>query len=1066
MNNLKLISASAGSGKTYSLTKMVLEAVIDGVAPERIMAVTFTNKAAAELKERIRQKLVQPEAEWIAEKNLDSTQLQQLREQAASLSDAYVGTVNSICARLLREFAFAAGLSPAIDILPEEEADRLFRLAVSQELSQYYPALSAPARRLGRDGSGSGYAKKPDWRNDVKTLVNLARANGLRASELNAMANDSVAGLAALLGNVSQSLNSDELLQRVDAVLAEILGLEDTTKGTRDAVSYLRKVAHALRHHYATWADWSGLAKLEAGKSSGANDCLDAVREYALKVQHHPELHADVKQVIEGVFACAAESLESFDRYKRVNGLMDFVDQESKVLELLDHDDVRQRIRERIDLLMVDEFQDTSPIQLALFTRLSGLVDRSVWVGDQKQAIYGFRGTDPVLMDRVIDQLRDDQLVVLENSWRSRKGLVDFTNAVFAQAFAPMAAERIRLNAKRSEPDELGEPLAVWRIHGDNKLQRADALAAGIAGLLKHADDWKVADREDGSIRPLRAGDIAVLCRLNDNCGEVAEALGRYGISASYGRGQLFSEPECAAVLAGLRLLVDDQDTLALAELVQYLPDHTSASSWLDALIEQRDQAFDVWKADERIQRLLALRDQVTAHAPLELMQMVVDLLDVRRDMYGSADPKQCLANLEALEQWIGQYQDSCKARHQGASLPGLIYWLACQEDVNQPEGRGEQTVQIISYHRSKGLEWPLVILFDLNSAAKYSPFGAHVHADGAFDPEQPLANRHIRYWPQPLSGKDLPFIETVEASEPYQQAMERELAERKRLMYVGMTRARDYLILTQPRGSRAGDTLWLTDLIPDADAAITLPEPDDQTPAIGVGEARFSCLSQQCYAQEEAEQIGRNQSQWHLPPARLPDTPHAPYAVVPSQFDLLLGESGCADAPITLGERTLLPADVDMVHVGEAVHALFAADRTDLDREQRMAVAASILSGWSVEGMLTASQLIDFSDRLHTWITAQWPDATVRKEWPMRMCIGEQVAHGWIDMVLELPQGYIVIDHKSYAGDAPAEKASSYAGQLAAYKQAIEQASGKPVLQTLIHMPLQGMMIPLRCDG
>ena len=200
MRNIHLISASAGSGKTYSLTEKVFEAVKSGIAPERIMAVTFTNKAAAELKQRIRQRLVQPAD------GESGAQLDAMREQAGTLADAYIGTVNSICARLLREFAFEAGDSPAIDIMPEQETARLFRLSVSHVIGHYYDRLSGPARRLGRDGSGSGYAQKPDWQDDVQDIVDLARANGLDQVAVKAMAADSFAGLKQHLGKRRKKL--------------------------------------------------------------------------------------------------------------------------------------------------------------------------------------------------------------------------------------------------------------------------------------------------------------------------------------------------------------------------------------------------------------------------------------------------------------------------------------------------------------------------------------------------------------------------------------------------------------------------------------------------------------------------------------------------------------------------------------------------------------------------------------------------------------------------------------------------------------------------------------------
>ncbi|RMG53892.1 MAG: DNA helicase UvrD, partial [Gammaproteobacteria bacterium] len=523
---------------------------------------------------------------------------------------------------------------------------------MSHEIGKYHAQLADAARRLGRDGSGRGFQKKPDWKKDVQTLVDLARSNGLDAPSLKAMARNSVAGLKRLLGKENKKLSNARLGELVEQALEAISALDDQTGDTTKALSLLRRARHALANGYVTWGDWASLAKIKAGKTSGAHACLEEVRAYAMQAQHHPQLHKDIETLITGVFDCAAEALEGFDTFKRINGLMDFVDQESKVLELLDDEQVRQRLAERIDVLMVDEFQDTSPIQLALFSKIGDLVARATWVGDQKQAIYGFRGTDPKLMDDVIATLNEDQLDVLKDSWRSRPGLVRFVNATFVQALAGLIpAERVRLNPKRKDHPDQTHALSVWKLNGRNKDLRDGALVKGIADLISKPRDWMIEDRHTGQLRAIRPGDIAVLCRTNAACASIAEALADYGIQASVGSGSLLAEPECIAVLAGLRLLVDGEDTLALAELVQHLPGHASGATWLAELSADPEQAFQNWKSDDRIRRLLELREKIVDASPMEIQGMVADILGVRDDAFGRANPAQVLANLERLEQ-------------------------------------------------------------------------------------------------------------------------------------------------------------------------------------------------------------------------------------------------------------------------------------------------------------------------------------------------------------------------------------------------------------------------------
>jgi len=1066
MRNIHLISASAGSGKTYSLTEKVFEAVKSGIAPERIMAVTFTNKAAAELKQRIRQRLVQP-ADGESGAKVDV-----MRDQAGTLADAYIGTVNSICARLLREFAFEAGDSPAIDIMPEQETARLFRLSVSHVIGRYYDRLSGSARRLGRDGSGSGYAQKPDWQDDVQDIVDLARANGLDQAAVKAMAADSFAGLKQHLGKRRKHLSNATLLKQVRQAIADIQTLDDATGTTKGALSTLRRNAHALDRGYATWADWRALAAIGAGKRSGADNCLEPVREYAAQLQHHPKLHEDIETLIDGVFSCASEAMDAFATYKRSNGLMDFADQESKVLELLGSDYVRQRLSERIDLVLVDEFQDTSPIQLALFSKLAALVHRNIWVGDQKQAIFGFRGTDPKLMDEVIAQLDDDQIGVLGDSYRSRPELVRYTNEVFVRALDGMIpAERVRLNAKRGSHPKQSEAMNVWLLAGGRKDQRSAALAHGIAELLRTPEKLLVADRETGELNPVKAGDIAVLCRSNKACREIAEALAQYGIRASVGRGELFAQTEAIVALAGLRLLTDGDDRLALTELVACLPEHASSESWLTELAENPEQAPNRWRQDRRIKQLLDV--QVGEQSPLELFERACEILRLESYAFRCANPAQVLANVEALAELVGAYQDACKARHEAATLPGLIHWLGQQEDPGIPEGHGDQTVQLITYHRSKGLEWPMVILNDLDSTSRFSAFGVSVVQADCFDPANPLAGRGVRFWPEPFNGKDLPFGEAIEASPEYAAAREREEQERQRLMYVGMTRARDYLVHAVPYYTRKKNAVperhseWLDALIP-TETAIKLPEVGDDPSQIMIADQSFSCQMEVWDEDASIEPVDSVQESWFTPEEAAAVYPS--FRIAPSGYQLSDAQIGSVRTTLCdrLGEDTQVQHGIEMNRLGEAIHRFIAADYDKRTKDERQGLAQQLINRWSPESGVDVDRLIAMSRLFHQWAASRWPDARLLKEWPVRMRVEDQAAHGWIDALVETESGYILIDHKSIRADIDQclERVKDYAGQLSLYAEAITAATGKPVLETIIHLPLQGYAVRVEFDG
>ena len=172
-------------------------------------------------------------------------------------------------------------------------------------------------------------------------------------------------------------------------------------------------------------------------------------------------------------------------------------------MELLRDPDPRLQLSERIESVFVDEFQDTSPLQLAVFVAMSRIAKSSVWVGDPKQAIYGFRGTDPDLITYVAPNIRKatkGEESTLDKNWRSRPGLVDFFNDAFGPTFSAMGMSEDKTRIKHvARADLPGQqtPLGVWHVDGGRKIEpRMQAIAAGIAEALAIGNDWSVADDE------------------------------------------------------------------------------------------------------------------------------------------------------------------------------------------------------------------------------------------------------------------------------------------------------------------------------------------------------------------------------------------------------------------------------------------------------------------------------------------------------------------------------------------------------------------------------------------
>ena len=562
---VRIITASAGSGKTFRLTQELDDAIASGRArPDGIVATTFTRQAAAELVERARSRMLRSGR----------------GREAQELLAARIGTVNSVCGSLVSDFAFELGMSPAVRVLDDAMAELEFRRALAQVVS------SETADEL--EVFPDRFDRQLDWRFEVRRIIEAARSNGILPTELLACAERSVRDLDACLGPCAPTGDPDGALAAALVTAARAIeGGADTTVGTARYVELLRSSLRDLGRGRLRWGDWAKLSTNVPTKKSVVHAA--GVRAAASRHIEHPRLRADMHRMIRLLFRVASDGLTAYQEHKRERGVIDFVDQETLALQLLRREEIRAELAGQINLVLVDEFQDTSPIQLAIFLELASLARESIWVGDPKQAIYGFRGTDPALMDAAIESLTsttvnpdlvDDaaravsggRVETLGTSYRSRPELVGLTSEIFARAFAHhgMPEERTRLQPDLTvEPNGLGRPIEYWPLDlpggRRNATTRASALAAGVRDLLGRGN--LVRDRDSGAARPAQRADVAVLCRTNKQCQEVAEALGALGVAAVVPRMGLLDTAEGQLLVAGLRLWVDPGDALAAAEL-------------------------------------------------------------------------------------------------------------------------------------------------------------------------------------------------------------------------------------------------------------------------------------------------------------------------------------------------------------------------------------------------------------------------------------------------------------------------------------------------------------------
>ena len=1122
MSAIEIVSASAGSGKTYELAKTLEEAIKDGtVRPQAVIATTFTRKAAAELKERVRKRLLEAG----------------MAEEAQRLNAAVMGTVNSVCGRLVTDFAFDLGLSPELRVLDEDMAAPVLRRALFGVLGQ---EMDEGVARLQR----TFY----EWELEpmVSRVLELARANGLSAEELALSRDISLGELGTLLGDPLKSGAGLEkkLGQAIEAFLAEYPQGGDTTKATANAAETARRVSSDLRAgRTLRWQDWSSLANLGAAKKSA--ELVEPINALAAEHVRLPEFRADIEAAVRTVFDLAAQALEKYREYKVEHGFIDFVDQECLALELLDKPEVRERLEGVYDLVLVDEFQDTSPIQLAIFLKLAEVAKRSVWVGDQKQSIFGFRGSDPELMNAVIDTILGGRAPkTLPKSWRSRPELVRVTSELFARAFPKhgIPAERVRLEpAKDKEAAGLGPVIERWYPvpAGRKKRDKTAALAAGIKALLEDGTVL-VRDRLTGEARKVEARDVAVLCRTNKTAAMIADGLAGIGIKSAVSRAGLMKTPEAKLILAAIRLWSDPGDALSAAEMARILDRPDEPDRWLETLLESpgRDSFGDV-PAIRAIRK--AGREERSRHGVLATFDRIMELLAMR-DLcrrWGIASER--LANLNVLRAYAVQYVGRAADEGAGMTPVGLATFLDDLDDGTNDErafSPDADAVVVSTWHRAKGLEWPIVVLYDLEWTWKRLVPDIHVATDRPrIELDDPLAERWIRYWPHPYHPKTkTSYHELMEGHPVIVEADAIERRESLRLLYVGWTRARDRVVLPPPEGKLGEGMLGefteerkgggvakeekkekegakekgkKKEMEETEKGEPLLSEPVDgfvgwggmrleavvRRPSVGEGEplapeaeATFVTPGPRDWAAASAwpDMTG---AEWTAGEPEIVGEP-IPLRGANGERGVRKGEPGkphkylefenvgelegelASSETAGEGEGEFVEEGVDralapfeMKDMGSAVHAFIAADSPEYAASDRPKMAEEILARWQVAVALAPADLVEISDRLRRWAGAKWPRAKWHREWPVyqRLDTGS-VTSGVTDLILETPDGLVIIDHKAYPGgpgDA-AEYAVGDAAQVQVYADTAALATGKPILGTYIHFPLIGAVVNL----
>ena len=1080
-----IITASAGSGKTYTITQKLAERIRGGLSPSAFIATTFTTKAAAELSSRIRTRLMSDG----------------LTEEAQALDSALVGTVNAVSATLVRDFAIDAGLSPELETLTEDTAKQAFSLACDGIVADRENSHRDLIARVGYDKAvdAAEWDRGKSFAETVQDIADTARQNLISPEELRRSAAPSIESLMDVLDSLATAAATDERATWVGPALAGIKAAIACETPPKSATAEKRVAAFEKARSWSTdeWESltWNAWARLMDAKVPGGGTTKTVAKAFTgactltgRDIAANPSYRADIAAMTNLVLDTAADCLVAYDEYKKALGFIDFTDQEVQALEVIrSSQSVRDAIAATYEVLVVDEFQDTNPIQLALFFELGQLAGEVIWVGDPKQSIYGFRGSDPSLMAAAIDALRENgDVTALDKSWRSHRQPLQLTNELFSAVMPDDPNVRLGIDESIA-PKRDGGDVRLWDIGspGRGNAVWLGSVAKGMRDLLE----------ETG----LPGGRTAVLARTKANVDAIVEKLTELGVACTGERTNLRTVREGQIIRAALAFLLDERDTRALVELIVLLDDHAAHETWFGQLEsapdrEARREILSGWAHDPSLRHLQDLRAVAVNLTPVEIVRHSVDALDLRRRIAGWTNPAHRMTSLDAFTGMAAEYQDECRAGGSPVTLSGFLTWFDAA-DPRSSTTDDPDSVYVGTIHSSKGLEWEAVCVAVGDPKDRFTPDGYWVGSHRPPTIVDPLGDRYLRFWPAVTPDAAL-IVETMRRHPEQDARHKASIEDARRLSYVALTRAarhsilcprKDFTDYDAVRGTKVTLT-WTKDepqlLVRKTKKSEGIPVPariEAKTPAdeddlmvkrgtahaLGIDELRGDSTPRLHVGTVLSDDVPAATADSAAPATQAMAFPR-PARITPSGLSATDAEKARAGVMTraSLGVPLVSGGDEKWELVGEAVHDYLALPLGVLDDGSKQSAADRLVASWGVGSLVDAGRLIETGRRWAEWLDAEYPGANIRSEVPVTWRnASHQVAEGWIDQLIETADGSLVlVDHKTYPGPEPEKHVrEKYVGQLSGYADALELAGlGRPK-EILVHLPLKGLVVSVR---
>jgi ATP-dependent helicase/nuclease subunit A len=1043
------VEAGAGTGKTTALVARIVEGITTGALDiHRLAAITFTESAAGELRDRVTVALERAAA---ATDDLPDAAVRRARAHAAltNLDDAVITTIHGFAQRICAEWSPAAGLPPGFEVRDEIAASVAFEQAWRRFLDDWFADPDATTLLQCATILGCTPRHFRTIAAGVHAHVDRVTDHSERPTPLPTL--DFTPLVAALRRACARIVECSDDTDRFAQYLVGLRAFTDrlTRAAEDDALDALDVLMAGpnLYFAYGKRGNWSDLDDAKAALLD-ANDEQDALLA-PLRVA-----------VLRNVGARIARFARALAAARVAAGTLEFDDLLRTARDLLrDNPAARTAIADRWQLLAIDEFQDTDPLQVEIALLLADAtaehVHSDAWeslrpdggrlflVGDPKQSIYRFRRADLTLYRQVVERVPGES-VALDQNFRTTAPIIEWVNLVIAtlieEGIATQAPWRSLVPARTEHPSDAGAPVVTIGgpradIHAEPLRElEAETIAAAITRI--QAEGWQVCDPRTGNWRAARLADIALLVPTRTAVRSLETALEAAEIPLRLeSRSLLWESPEVRDLIIALRAIDDPSDELAV---VGALRSPAFACTDRDLLEYVRGGgALDARRTpppeleDYPVAAALAWLNERHNERWWTSINVVVERVMRERHAFVAA-----LATPRARDRWrrLRFVLDQARAFDAagGATLRSFLDWVdeqaehgAYVNDAIAPEP-DDDAVRLMTAHAAKGLEFPIVILVGWN---------------------QPRAERaDAVLWSSVRAGE---FEIRVGASgaglstEHYEALLVPELdelrAERDRLLYVAATRARDHLLVSLfHKAGTSCDAERLATIIdrhgwvgPNWDEATPVParprpiaEPLPGAPQVvdaAWAESRARMLSD----------AGR--------PAVIAATTIA-HAMRADDEPTPIASETSTETPWRRGRAGTA--------IGRAVHAVLqTADvRSGSDTDALAgvhAIAEGVPERTSEIAKLARSAIDSASVRAAAAAPRMW------REIPVGAPLGNTVLEGYIDLCYETPDGIVIVDYKTDAVSGEAAMAAAvarYTPQGAAYAAALETVVGQPV--------------------